>query len=53
MRLSRVRFTLRTMVIAVAVIALTMGAALWHARMSHLSALYEMRASAYTPNHIS
>jgi hypothetical protein len=47
MKLPRVRFTVRRMMVLVAVAGLTSGAMVWHGRMKRLSALYEMRASKY------
>jgi hypothetical protein len=53
MKRPRVRFTVRTMMVLVAVAGLTSGVVVWHGRMRRLSALYEMRAAIYITNHIS
>ena len=47
MKLPRVRFTVRRMMVAVAIVALSLGAIRWVVEMRHRSAAYQRRALEY------
>ncbi len=44
MRLPRVRFTVRRMMVATAVLAISLFSGIWLARMGRLAGIYEQRA---------
>lgn len=47
MRMPRVRFTVRRMMVPVAVVALALGMCIWDHRMRRVSVAYELRGLSY------